>query len=90
MSKGIAGHVACTGDCLQIKDAYDDHRFNKEVDRKSGYRTRTILCVSVRNQANEVIGVLQCINKLPPRSCVPLAVKDGEVQHLEFDDEDRK
>ena len=38
-------------------------------------------------QANEVIGVLQCINKLPQRG-VPLEVVDGEVQHLEFNDED--
>ncbi|HZR99698.1 MAG TPA: GAF domain-containing protein [Chloroflexota bacterium] len=60
---GIAGHVATTGETLNIPDAYDEPRFNKDVDRLSGYRTRTILCMPLRNTSGAVIGVMQCLNK---------------------------
>jgi signal transduction histidine kinase len=60
---GIAGHVATTGERLNIPEAYDDPRFNKEVDRQTGYRTRTILCVPVRNKEGAIVGVLQVLNK---------------------------
>ena len=62
-NKGIAGHVATTGEILNIEDAYMDSRFNKEIDIKSNYRTRTILCIPVKNSTNEIIGTLQVINK---------------------------
>ncbi|MBI4490425.1 MAG: GAF domain-containing protein, partial [Deltaproteobacteria bacterium] len=39
---GIAGHVATSGETLNIKDAYSDPRFNPEVDRRTGYHTQTI------------------------------------------------
>lgn len=60
---GIAGHVAQSGEMVNIKDAYRDKRFNPEVDRKSGYCTETILCASVLEASGEIIGVLQLINK---------------------------
>ncbi len=60
---GIAGHVAVTGETVNITDAYQDPRFNREVDRRSGYRTRTMLCMPLRNEKNEVIGVMQVLNK---------------------------
>jgi adenylate cyclase len=63
MHVGIAGHVATTGETLNIPDAYEEPRFNKDVDRLSGYRTRTILCMPVRHANGTVIGVMQCLNK---------------------------
>jgi sigma-B regulation protein RsbU (phosphoserine phosphatase) len=63
MGKGIAGYVAATGDVMNITDAYADPRFNPEIDRKSGYRTRSILCVPLRNPGEKIIGVFQLINK---------------------------
>jgi signal transduction histidine kinase len=60
---GIAGHVATTGELLNIPEAYDDSRFNQEVDRQTGYRTKTILCMPVRNKEGTIIGVLQVLNK---------------------------
>jgi signal transduction histidine kinase len=60
---GIAGHVATTGERLNIPEAYDDARFNQEVDRQTGYRTKTILCMPVRNKAGAIVGVLQVLNK---------------------------
>src|ERR671928_894496 len=60
---GIAGHVAATGETLNIPDAYDDPRFNQEVDRRTGYRTRSILCMPVINKTGRCIGVTQVLNK---------------------------
>jgi len=60
---GIAGHVAVTGETVNIRDAYQDPRFNPEVDRRTGYRTRTILCMPLRNEKSEIVGVMQVLNK---------------------------
>jgi HD-GYP domain-containing protein (c-di-GMP phosphodiesterase class II) len=61
---GISGYVAQTGKTVNIPDAYADPRFNQETDRRTGYRTRNILCAPMRNKHEEVIGVLQVLNKL--------------------------
>lgn len=63
-SQGIAGSVFRTGEIINIKDAYSDDRFNKEVDAKTGYRTKTILCMPIRNIEQEIIGVFQILNKM--------------------------
>ncbi|MEH2381646.1 MAG: GAF domain-containing protein [Nostoc sp.] len=63
VNRGIAGYVASTGEALNISDAYKDPRFDPSTDRKTGYRTRNILCLPVFNSANELIGVTQLINK---------------------------
>lgn len=60
---GIAGWVAANRSTLNIRDAYEDPRFNAEVDRRTGYRTKTILCGPVFSLKGEVIGVIQVINK---------------------------
>lgn len=60
---GIAGSVFTGGEGEIIPDAYADARFNREVDTKTGYRTRNILCVPIRNKKREVIGVTQALNK---------------------------
>ncbi|VDN03482.1 unnamed protein product [Thelazia callipaeda] len=61
-NKGIGGYVATTGQVLNIENAYEDPRFNKEVDQKTGYRTRNILCMPIFIRKS-VIGVVQMINK---------------------------
>ncbi|KAM5306178.1 cGMP-specific 3',5'-cyclic phosphodiesterase isoform 2-T2 [Glossophaga mutica] len=60
---GIVGHVAARGEPLNIKDAYEDPRFNAEVDRITGYRTQSVLCMPIKNHREEVVGVAQAINK---------------------------
>ena len=62
-NKGLAGHVVKTGETINIKDAYSDKRFNKSVDKKTGYRTKTILCMPIKNFNQEIIGVFQVLNK---------------------------
>jgi len=63
MSQGIAGKVAVSGKTLNIPDAYEHPLFNKAIDVKTGYRTKTILCVPIRNTEGKVTGVTQVINK---------------------------
>jgi len=63
-SLGIAGSVFTKGEAEIITaDAYSNSRFNQDVDRRTGYRTRNILCVPIRNKSREVIGVTQVLNK---------------------------
>lgn len=61
---GIIGFVADSGETVNIADAYEDIRFNRDNDLKSGYRTRAILCMPVHNQQGKIIGALQVLNKL--------------------------
>jgi len=63
ITAGIAGHVATTGEPVVIHSAYDDERFNKDVDVKTGFKTRNILCVPLKVKKGGVIGVVQLINK---------------------------
>jgi len=63
IDRGLAGHSALTGETVNIKNAYSDDRFNKEIDAQTGYKTSTILCMPIRNLKYEVIGVFQVINK---------------------------
>uniref|UniRef100_A0A8C1KQJ0 Phosphodiesterase n=1 Tax=Cyprinus carpio TaxID=7962 RepID=A0A8C1KQJ0_CYPCA len=62
-NKGIVGYVAATGQPLNIKNAYEDPRFNAEVDQITGYKTQSILCLPIKNHRDEVVGVAQAINK---------------------------
>lgn len=62
--KGLAGHVVKTGETINIKDAYSDDRFNKEIDIQTGYKTKTILCMPIKNLKQEIMGAFQVLNKL--------------------------
>jgi len=63
MDKGIAGECCTTNQVINIVDAYGDNRFNKEVDKVSGYHTATILSMPCRGPEGNVVGVIQLINK---------------------------
>ncbi len=63
MGTGIAGHVARTGQLLNVPDAYADPRFNPEVDRETGCRTRSILCPMFAHD-RRLVGVVQVLNKV--------------------------
>ncbi len=60
---GIAGEVFTTRTAINIPDAYADPRFNPEVDRKTGFRTNSILAVPVLNKLGIPIGVMQVLNR---------------------------
>jgi len=60
---GIAGAVFQSGETINIPHAYADLRFNPSFDKKTGYFTRSILCVPVINKSGKTIGVTQVLNK---------------------------
>ena len=62
-SIGLAGYCFQTGETINLKDAYTDDRFNKEVDSHTGYRTRSVLCIPIYNRAGSRSGVIQLLNK---------------------------
>ena len=61
--RGIAGSVARTQACLLVPDAYADPRFNREVDRRTGWHTRNILAVPMTNLNGDLVGVVEALNK---------------------------
>ena len=68
LGKGISGHVAQTGETINIPDAYNDPRFDPSTDKRTGYRTRSILCMPVweplsSGEQREIMGVIQVLNK---------------------------
>jgi len=62
--RGLAGHVAATGETINVPDAYADPRFDSSVDQVSGYRTANILAVPVWDERGDApVGVIQVLNK---------------------------
>ena len=62
--KGLAGYVVQTGEPLNIPDAYNVPRFHPEVDNNAGYVTKTILCLPIKINNQEIIGAFQVLNKI--------------------------
>eukprot|EP01061_Rhynchopus_euleeides_P008928 TRINITY_DN18069_c1_g3_i1.p1 TRINITY_DN18069_c1_g3~~TRINITY_DN18069_c1_g3_i1.p1 ORF type:complete len:585 (+),score=168.44 TRINITY_DN18069_c1_g3_i1:36-1790(+) len=69
-SKGIAGYVAANAVPLNVKDAYACQYFNPEFDSRTGFRTKSVLCLPILSHEKmspsgeqEVIGVVQLLNK---------------------------
>ena len=77
----VAGACAISGNIINIKDAYNDPRFNKNLDTITGFKTRNILCMPVRANrgGGRIIGVIQMLNKLGTN-------EDGSS--ADFDDSD--
>ena len=63
-TKGVAGWVFTNNKGAIIPDAYKDDRFNKAVDVRTGFRTKSILCAPLRTVSGEEIGVSQILNKI--------------------------
>ncbi len=55
--------MAYTGQIVNIEDAYKDSRFDSSADSKTGFKTRSVLCMPMKNRKDEVIGVFQVLNK---------------------------
>lgn len=70
---GLAGHVATTGEYLNIPNAYNHPLFNKEVDERPGYHTNTLLCMPIFSSNKQIVAVVQLLNK---------------AEGVPFDDED--
>jgi signal transduction histidine kinase/putative methionine-R-sulfoxide reductase with GAF domain len=68
MGVGISGYVAASGEKINIPDAYQDSRFDPSTDKRTGYRTRSILCLPIwepttTQEQRVILGVIQVLNK---------------------------
>lgn len=61
---GLVGYAVEHNETLIVNKPYKDERFNKDVDKQTGYKTKSILVLPVTNSKNEVIGAYQAVNKL--------------------------
>ena len=73
LASGIAGAAVVSGKVVRVADAYADPRFNQDVDRQTGFRTRSLLCLPLHDRAGSVFAVTQLLNR-----------RDGQP----FDDQD--
>ncbi len=78
MGTGIVGASIENNETILINNPYEDPRFNPDVDKKTGYLTKSILCMPVSNSSGKVIGAYQVINKI------------GEEEDTTFDELDVK
>ncbi|OQR81373.1 3'5'-cyclic nucleotide phosphodiesterase, partial [Thraustotheca clavata] len=82
---GIAGHVANTGKILRIDDCYEDERFNCKIDLKMNYKTVSALCAPVLTHDNDMVAVIQAINKLNVK---PTETQPHRSNIIPFQEED--
>ena len=61
---GIVGACFVANEMLDVPRPYDDSRFNREVDRRTGFVTRNLLTMPTRDMARKPIGVLQVVNRV--------------------------
>lgn len=84
---GIVGYVATAGEPVHISDCYHDERFSDVVDKKTGYKTRNMLCAPIFDIFGEVMGVAQVINKttiITSKDCD----QSSSSEDADFDDKD--
>jgi GAF domain-containing protein len=63
VGKGIAGWAIQNGRNINLKDVYQDDRFNPDIDKSTGYHTESLLCVPLRGKQGNILGVIQTLNK---------------------------
>lgn len=90
----ISGYVAITGELLNIPDAYNippdaPYRFDPTNDKKSGFKTKSILTIPLKNNRKEILGVMQIVNALRPdesgvltTACAENGCFNEEDEHL--------
>lgn len=91
----ISGNVAVTGEVVRIPDAYEigeahEYRFNPSFDKANNYRTKSVLCVPMRNHKHEVVGVIMLVNCKPSFDLVLTSPTFTEQIVREFDSKDER
>lgn len=62
IGQGLAGHVAKTGEIINLPDVHEDDRFDSDIDKMSGYTTKSMICFPIKNREGLIIGVIQLLN----------------------------
>jgi len=75
---GLIGASVKSGELINVADAYEDKRFNHDVDKESSFRTKSVLAIPVKNDEGTIIGAIQMMNK---------KLKDGSDSEFTADDE---
>jgi len=75
---GLIGASIKSGGIINVPDAYQDKRFNADVDKESSFRTKSVLAIPVNNEEGKIIGAIQILNK---------KMKDGSDSSFTADDE---
>ena len=60
---GVAGTVAASGNPINVEDAYQLPFFDPSTDQKTGYKTKSLLCLPIRHKGGEIVGVIQLLNQ---------------------------
>ena len=63
LDSGIVGLCASTEQAVIVNNPYEDDRFLSKIDEKSGFVTRNILTIPIFNSKQNVVGVIQLLNK---------------------------
>ena len=61
--QGLLGACVKSGDAINVADAYKDERFDSSIDKETGFRTRSVLAMPVKDDDGKIIGGIQMINK---------------------------
>ena len=90
--KRISGYVASTGTPLNIPDAYEipadrEYGFDTDVDKSTGYRSKSMLTVPMQDHKGEILGVIQLINRKKERGCRLMSPEDVEKNVIPFSKE---
>jgi HD-GYP domain-containing protein (c-di-GMP phosphodiesterase class II) len=91
----ISGSVALYGEVARVADAYllderSPYQFDSSFDQRTGYRTKSVLCVPMRNYRDEVVGVIQLINRKPHFETQLLSAEHTVQVVHEFDERDER
>lgn len=63
IGEGISGYVVATGETINVEDAWTCPYFNKEFDLRNNFRTRSVLCMPLKNRERDIVGSVQVLNK---------------------------
>lgn len=79
----VSSHVAITGELVNIADVYESKAFDftgpRKYDQATGYRSKSMLVIPMRNHENDIIGVLQLLNALDPSTGEAVEFSDDHV-----------
>ncbi len=79
----VSSHVALTGELVNIPDVYQSEEFDftgpRKYDEATGYRSKSMLVIPLRNHENDIIGVLQLLNALDPDTKEAVEFSDDSV-----------
>jgi HD-GYP domain-containing protein (c-di-GMP phosphodiesterase class II) len=94
LSRGsISGYSAISGEIVRLDDAYQipesaEYRFNPAFDKQTGYRTKSVLVVPMRDHENTIVGVIMLINRKPSFDLVLTSPTMTESVVTPFDERD--